>query len=81
MNTTNTTFALLMLAVTYSVIPAIFKFVAMPLLWNYSLTEERVHQIQAEIAANHARARGPASNDEQLAPAPTALTILQVCQR
>ena len=48
-NTTNTTFALLMLAVTYSVIPAIFKFVAMPLLWNYSLTEDRVAEIQASI--------------------------------
>ncbi|MEQ8860097.1 MAG: MFS transporter [Pseudomonadales bacterium] len=50
-NTTNSTFALLMLAVTYSMIPAVFKFVAMPLLWNYSLTEERVHEIQKEIAA------------------------------
>ena len=44
--------ALLMLAVTYSVIPAIFKFVAMPLLWNYPLTEERVAEIQAELGAN-----------------------------
>lgn len=51
MNTTNTTFALLMLAVTYSMVPAVFKFVAMPLLWNYSLTEERVREIQAEIDA------------------------------
>ncbi|MEQ8483003.1 MAG: MFS transporter [Pseudomonadales bacterium] len=50
-DTTNTTFALLMLAITYSVIPAVFKFVAMPLLWNYSLTEERVREIQASIAA------------------------------
>ena len=49
-NTTNTTLALLMLAVTYSVIPAIFKFVAMPLLWHYPLTEERLLEIQAQIA-------------------------------
>ncbi|NBC23808.1 MAG: MFS transporter [Gammaproteobacteria bacterium] len=59
MDTTNTTFALLMLAVTYSVIPAVFKFVAMPLLWNYPLTEERVHEIQAEIEAGKAEARPP----------------------
>jgi Na+/melibiose symporter-like transporter len=49
-NTTNTAFALLMLACCYSVIPAIFKFVAIPLLWNYQLTEDRVQQIQADIA-------------------------------
>ena len=49
LNTTNTPFVLLMLAVTYSVIPALFKFVAMPLLWNYPLTEEKVVEIQAEM--------------------------------
>jgi GPH family glycoside/pentoside/hexuronide:cation symporter len=59
LNTTNTTFALLMLAVTYSVIPAVFKFVAMPLLWNYSLTEDRLKEVQATIAAGTpARASG-----------------------
>ena len=42
MNTTNTQFSLLMLAITYSVIPALFKFVAMPLLWNYPLTEKKL---------------------------------------
>ncbi len=49
LNTTNTPFALLMLAITYSVIPALFKFVAMPLFWNYPLTEKRVAEIQAEL--------------------------------
>ena len=49
LNTTNTAFTLLMLAVTYSVVPALFKFVAMPLLWNYPLTEEKVAEIQAEM--------------------------------
>ena len=48
-NTTNTPYALFMLACLYSVIPALFKFVAMPLLWNYSLTEDRVAEIQADI--------------------------------
>jgi len=48
-NSTNTPFWLLMLAVTYSIIPAMFKFVAMPLLWNYPLTEERVADVQAQI--------------------------------
>ena len=51
LNTTNTPFALLMLAITYSVIPAIFKFVAMPLFWNYPLTEEKVAEIQADLKA------------------------------
>ena len=48
-NSTNTPFSLLMLAVTYSIIPAMFKFVAMPLFWNYPLTEERVADVQAQI--------------------------------
>ena len=55
LDTTNTALALLMLAVTYSVIPAIFKFVAMPLLWNYPLTEERLREIQQEIAAKSSK--------------------------
>jgi Na+/melibiose symporter-like transporter len=50
-----------MLAVTYSVIPALFKFVAMPLLWNYPLTEERVAQIQSEIAEENAVKQNAAS--------------------
>ena len=52
METTNTEFALLMLAVTYSIIPALFKFVAMPLLWNYPLTEARVAEIQTSMKAD-----------------------------
>jgi Na+/melibiose symporter-like transporter len=51
MNTTNTAFSLLMLAVLYSIVPAVFKFVAMPFLWRYPLTEARVKEIQAEIRA------------------------------
>ena len=60
-NTTNSQFSLIMLAVTYSVIPALFKFVAMPLLWNYPLTEERVAQIQTEIAEENAVKQNAAS--------------------
>ena len=52
LNTTNTPFALLMLAMTYSVIPAVFKFVAMPLLWNYPLTEEKVAEIQEQMKSD-----------------------------
>jgi len=48
-NTTNSEFSLLMLACLYSVIPAMFKFVAMPLLWHYPLTQERLEEIQQEI--------------------------------
>lgn len=56
LNTTNSQFSLLMLAITYSVIPAVFKFIAMPLLWNYPLTEERLAAIQLEIATKNAAA-------------------------
>ena len=50
----NSATALLWLACLYSVVPAVFKFVAMPMLWNYSLTEEKVAEIQAQIAAKQA---------------------------
>ena len=48
-NTTNTAFALLMLACTYSVIPALFKFVGMPFLWKYPLTEDKLRDVQGAI--------------------------------
>ncbi|MDA1076125.1 MAG: MFS transporter [Proteobacteria bacterium] len=51
MSGTNTDQSLILLACLYSIVPAIFKFVAMPLLWNYELTEERVREIQEEMAA------------------------------
>ena len=40
---------LLWLACLYSIVPAIFKFIAIPMLWNYSLTEEKLAEVQAEI--------------------------------
>ncbi len=49
LKTTNTSHSLLMLACLYSVVPAMFKFVAMPLLWKYPLTEAKLAEIQAEI--------------------------------
>ena len=55
-STTNSAESLLWLACLYSIIPALFKFVAMPLLWNYSLTEERLAEIQAEIRENELKA-------------------------
>jgi Na+/melibiose symporter-like transporter len=39
------------LACLYSIVPAIFKFVAVPILWRYPLTEDKLQEIQAEIAA------------------------------
>jgi Na+/melibiose symporter-like transporter len=71
-NTSNTTFALLMLAVTYSVIPALFKFVAMPLLWNYPLTEDRVQELQQRIGSGKPVPVPPASGRPQLANPPPA---------
>jgi len=56
LDTTNTAFTLLMLACCYSVIPALFKFVALPLLWNYSLTEDRVKEIQESMVPSAAPA-------------------------
>ena len=47
----NSESSLLWLAILYSVIPAVFKFVAMPLLWKYPLTEAKLKEIQEEIKA------------------------------
>jgi len=40
---------LLWLACFYSIVPAMFKFVALPMLWNYSLTEEKLSEIQRSM--------------------------------
>ncbi len=66
MNTTNSTTTLFWLACLYSVVPAMFKFVAMPLLWHYSLTEARLAEIQADIAreAQALERRNPAPPPE-----------------
>lgn len=48
-NTTNTAGALLWLACVYSVVPALFKFVAMPFLWRWPLTEDVLADVQQEI--------------------------------
>lgn len=45
----NSDASLLWLACLYSVVPAVFKFVAMPLLWNYPLTEANLTEIQREL--------------------------------
>ena len=56
-NDPNSWSSLLWLACLYSVVPAIFKFVAIPMLWNYSLTEEKLAEIQEEINRNAASAQ------------------------
>ena len=61
-NAPNSENSLLWLAIFYSVIPALFKFVAIPLLWSYPLTEEKVRSIQAEIAETAPR---PQSTTQQ----------------
>jgi Na+/melibiose symporter-like transporter len=50
----NTWSSLLWLACLYSVVPALFKFVAIPILWKYPLTEEKLKEIQEEITAGAA---------------------------
>ena len=49
LHTTNTEFSLVVLACLYSVVPAMVEFIAMPLLWHYPLTQERLEEIQREI--------------------------------
>ena len=48
-STTNSEFTLLMVACIYSVIPAVFKFIGMPFLWIYPLTEEKLKEVQVGI--------------------------------
>ena len=42
-----------MLACTYSVIPALFKFIGMPLLWIYPLSEHDLREVQAAAKKQH----------------------------
>lgn len=70
MSTTNTAFALLMLACCYSVVPALFKFVALPLLWNYPLTEARLKEIQRDIEHQATSAAAAPMSPPQPATAP-----------
>ena len=45
----NSDASLMWLAVLYSIIPAGLKFIALPFIWNYPLTEERQQRIRARI--------------------------------
>ncbi len=54
-NAPNPWSALLWLACLYSIIPALFKFVAVPMLWNYPLTEAKLEEIQQAVDARTAQ--------------------------
>jgi Na+/melibiose symporter-like transporter len=45
----NSASSLMWLAVLYSIVPAGFKFIALPFIWNYPLTEERQVRIRARL--------------------------------
>lgn len=45
----NSESALIMLAVLYSIVPAGFKFIALPFIWNYPLTEKRQIRIRERL--------------------------------
>ena len=45
----NSSLALLMLALAYSIIPAALKFIALPFIWRYPLTEERQVRIRERL--------------------------------
>ena len=47
-NTTNTLFSLMVLTCVYSIVPASFMLITLPLLSYYNLDEKRVRQLQAE---------------------------------
>ena len=45
----NSSLSLLMLALAYSIIPAALKFIALPFIWRYPLTEERQVRIRQRL--------------------------------
>jgi GPH family glycoside/pentoside/hexuronide:cation symporter len=45
----NSDSSLLWLALMYSIIPAAFKFIALPFIWHYPLTEKRQRKIRERI--------------------------------
>ena len=45
----NSSLSLLMLALAYSIIPAAIKFLALPFIWKYPLTEERQKRIRQRL--------------------------------
>ena len=45
----NTFYSLIWLACLYSIVPALFKFIAVPMLWRYPLTEEKLKEIQGTL--------------------------------
>jgi Na+/melibiose symporter-like transporter len=56
----NSESTLLWLAVLYSIVPAGFKFIALPFIWNYPLTEERQKRIRERLER---RGRGCAGEE------------------
>jgi GPH family glycoside/pentoside/hexuronide:cation symporter len=60
---TNSSFTLFMMACIYSVFPALFQFVGMPLLWLYPLTADKLREVQEEIER---KARNIISTPEQV---------------
>ncbi|MCZ6888796.1 MAG: MFS transporter [Gammaproteobacteria bacterium] len=60
----NSSTALMTVALMYAIIPAAFKFIALPFIWNYPLTEERQIRIRARLERRGVRvsATGDASS-------------------
>ena len=52
MTNPNSDYSLIWLACLYSIVPALFKFVAVPMLWHYPLTEDKLREVQADIEAS-----------------------------
>jgi Na+/melibiose symporter-like transporter len=57
----NSAFSLVMLTLTYSIIPAAIKFMALPFIWRYPLTEERQARIRERIERRGVRVSASAA--------------------
>ena len=53
----NSSVALVSLAILYSIVPAVIKAVAIPLMWRYPLTEEKQKEVRARLEAEIAESR------------------------
>ncbi len=57
----NSATSLMVVAISYSIIPACFKFIALPFIWNYPLTEERQVRIRKRLEQRGVRVSASSS--------------------
>ena len=74
-NDPNSAYSLLWLACLYSIVPAIFKFTAVPMLWNYS-DRRSAGEDSSEIADNQAQSANASTAWPRLVIAHDALWLV-----